>query len=171
MLTEINFDTSDCQVTEMIYCAGNSKCKRNVVMPNTRSLKHGGNWFQSNLTSRFRTSHHVKKTWLIDLHYILPVTCVRWRIWTDNYKSCFKRLVQGAVEKSGRCIKSNTNKSTIYMKKHFHIILYLIVRHVSMSIRHHKGHFLPWSSREFRCCTVDFEQTSISHVFTAQVVI
>jgi hypothetical protein len=45
-------------------------------------------------------------------------------------------------------IKSNTNNCTIYTKKHFHIILYLITRHVSMSIHHHHGHFIPWSSQE-----------------------
>ena len=29
-LPEINFNTSDCQLIELIYCAGNSKCKRSV---------------------------------------------------------------------------------------------------------------------------------------------
>jgi hypothetical protein len=51
----------------------------------------------------------------------------------------------------------------IYVKKHFHIILYLITRHVLMYTHHHQGHFLNQGLHRNHMLHCRLEQTSLSN--------
>jgi hypothetical protein len=55
----------------------------------------------------------------------------------DNFTVCLKYQ---ALKICGVYIKTNTNKSTVFMKRHFHTILHRTTQHVLMSIHHLQGY-------------------------------